>query len=334
MSSLWSLPPPPPTKLGRYRTLSPLAGVRVSPLQLGAMSIGDKWQDFGMGSMDKASSFKLLDAYFDAGGNFIDTANNYQDETSEAFIGEWAEKRGIRDQLVIATKYTTNYKRGQESNIARMVNYSGNNTKSLHVSVEASLKKLRTTYIDLLYVHWWDYATSVEEVMNSLHVLVQQGKVLYLGISDTPAWVVSKANQYAKDHGKTPFSIYQGNWSIFDRSFERDIIPMARSEGLALAPWGVLGAGKIRTNAEEARRKESGEKGRMIFSANWERTPEQKQVCDVLEEIGKEVGTESITSKIRAGTDEHGRNSCHRVPPAKAALRVPDHRWPKGRTTQ
>ncbi|KAH9041001.1 NADP-dependent oxidoreductase domain-containing protein [Lactarius pseudohatsudake] len=295
MSSLWSPPPPPPTKLGRYRTLSPLAGVRVSPLQLGAMSIGDKWQDFGMGSMDKTTSFKLLDAYFDAGGNFIDTANNYQDETSEAFIGEWAEKRGIRDQLVIATKYTTNYKRGQESNI-RMVNYSGNSTKSLHISVEASLKKLRTTYIDLLYVHWWDYATSVEEVMNSLHALVQQGKVLYLGISDTPAWVVSKANQYAKDHGKTPFSVYQGNWSVLDRSFERDIIPMARSEGLALAPWGVLAGGKIRTNAEEARRKESGEKGRMIFSADWERTPGQKKVCDVLEEIGKEVGTESITS--------------------------------------
>ena len=103
-----------------------------------------------------------------------------QDETSEAFIGEWAEKRGIRDQLVIATKYTTNYKRGKERDIANMVNYSGNSTKSLHVSVEASLKKLRTTYIDLLYVHWWDYTTSVEEVVNSLHILVQQGKVLYL----------------------------------------------------------------------------------------------------------------------------------------------------------
>jgi len=108
--------------------------------------------------------------------------------------------------------------------------------------------------------------------------------------------VVSKANQYAKDHGKTPFCIYQGNWSIFDRSFERDIIPMARSEGLALAPWGVLAGGKIRTNAEEARRKVSGEKGRAIFAPDWERTPEQKKVCDVLEEIGKEVGTESITS--------------------------------------
>jgi aryl-alcohol dehydrogenase-like predicted oxidoreductase len=126
--------------------------------------------------------------------------------------------------------------------------------------------------------------------------------------------VVSKANQYAKDHGKTPFCIYQGNWSVLDRSFERDIIPMARSEGLALAPWGVLAAGKIRTNAEEARRKESGEKGRMIHTSDWERTPEQKKVCDVLEEIGKELGTKSITSSkwnhllhplVRAGTDGH-----------------------------
>ncbi|KAF8264445.1 NADP-dependent oxidoreductase domain-containing protein [Lactarius quietus] len=288
---VYSPPPPPPTKLGRYRTLSPLAGVRVSPLQLGAMSIGDKWQEFGMGSMDKASSFKLLDAYFDAGGNFIDTANTYQDESSEAFIGEWAENRGIRDQLVLSTKYSTNFKRTLGSHM-------GNNTKSLYLSVEASLKKLRTTYIDILFVHWWDYTTSVEEVVNSLHVLVQQGKVLYLGIADTPAWVVSKANQYAKDHGKTPFCIYQGNWSVLDRSLERDIIPMVRSEGIALAPFGVLGSGKIRTNAEEARRRESGEKGRVISGSSWERTPEQKRVCDVLEEIGKELGTESITSTV------------------------------------
>ncbi|KAH9166649.1 NADP-dependent oxidoreductase domain-containing protein [Lactarius sanguifluus] len=116
------------------------------------------------------------------------------------------------------------------------------------------------------------------------------------GISDSPAWVVPKANQYAKDHGKTPFSVYQGSWSVFERSFERDIIPMARSEGLVLAPWGVLAGGKIRTNAEEARRKESGEKGRTTFDPEWERTLEQKKVCDVLEEIAKEVGTKSITS--------------------------------------
>lgn len=100
----WTPAPPPPTKLGYYRQLSPLAGVHVSPLVLGAMSIGDKWEKIGMGAMDKESSFKLLDAFYEAGGNFIDTANGYQDETSEEFIGEWMEKRGNRHQMVVATK--------------------------------------------------------------------------------------------------------------------------------------------------------------------------------------------------------------------------------------
>lgn len=98
-------------------------------------------------------------------------------------------------------------------------------------SVDASLKKLRTDHIDILYLHWWDYVTGVEEVMNGLHNLVTQGKVLYLGVSDTPAWVVSKANSYARHNGKTPFVIYQGAWNIIDRSFELEILPMAISEG-------------------------------------------------------------------------------------------------------
>jgi aryl-alcohol dehydrogenase-like predicted oxidoreductase len=104
--------------------------------------------------------------------------------------------------------------------------------KSLHNSVNASLKKLRTDYIDILYLHWWDYATSVEEVMNGLHHLVAQGKVLYLGVSDTPAWIVAKANSYARLTGKTPFVIYQGAWSIMQRDMERDILPMCLSEGV------------------------------------------------------------------------------------------------------
>ncbi|KAF9064050.1 NADP-dependent oxidoreductase domain-containing protein [Rhodocollybia butyracea] len=243
--------PPPPTKLGLYRILSPRAGVRVSPICLGAMSIGDRWNSF-MGSMDREASFKLLDAYFDMGGNFIDTSNNYQDESSEEFIGEWMEERGNRDQMVVATKYTTCYKTG-DPNVKQKINYTGNNAKSLHISVEASLKKLRTSYIDILYMHWWDWDTSVEEVMDSLHNVVASGKVIYLGVSDTPAWVVAQANQYAKDHGKTPFVIYEGKWNIMDRSFERDIIPMARSLGLALAPWSVLASSKLRTDAEEQR---------------------------------------------------------------------------------
>ncbi|ESK92255.1 aryl-alcohol dehydrogenase [Moniliophthora roreri MCA 2997] len=286
--------PPPATKLGIYRTLSPRAGVHLSPLCLGAMSIGDKWSDW-MGSMEKESSFKLLDAYFDMGGNFIDTANNYQDESSEEFIGEWAEKRGIRDQLFIATKYTTLFKK-MDPKIIQKVNYTGNNAKSMHVSINASLKKLRTDYIDLLYVHWWDWDTSIEEVMDALHVLVQQGKVLYLGVSDTPAWIVSQANQYAKDHGKTPFVVYQGQWNIMQRSFERDIIPMARSLGLALAPWGVLAGGKLRTDAEEKKRLESGEEGRKRLGADWKRTEEEAKMSRALEKVAQEVGAKSISS--------------------------------------
>lgn len=107
---LWSPAAPAQTKLGRHRRLSDKAGIHVSPICLGGMSIGDKWAPFGMGAMDKASSFKLLDAFYDAGGNFIDTANNYQDESSEAFIGEWMEMRGIRDQIVIATKVSIEVK--------------------------------------------------------------------------------------------------------------------------------------------------------------------------------------------------------------------------------
>ncbi|KAJ7620415.1 Aldo/keto reductase [Roridomyces roridus] len=286
--------PPPPSKLGIYRTLSPLAGIHVSPLQLGAANIGDKW-NASFGEMSRESSFKLLDAYFDQGGNFIDTANSYQEETSEMFIGEWAEKRGIRDQLVIATKYTTNYKSADDT-ISKKVTYVGNNVKSMHISVEASLKKLRTTYIDILYVHWWDWATGVEEVMNGLHNLVVQGKVLYLGISDAPAWVVSQANQYARDHGKTPFAIYQGAWNVMERSFEREIIPMARAHGLALAPWNVVGGGKFRTDAEEERRRTTGENGRTMISPQWERTEDEKRVSAALEKVAGEVGTKSITA--------------------------------------
>ncbi|KAI1781980.1 aryl-alcohol dehydrogenase [NADP+] [Ganoderma leucocontextum] len=288
-----SPPDPAPTKLGRHRRLSDKAGIHVSPICLGGMSIGDKWAEYGMGTMNKASSFALLDAFYDAGGNFVDTANNYQDGSSEAFIGEWMETRGIRDQIVIATKYTTNYKRGR-TDIKQHSAYTGNNMKSLHLSVEESLKNLRTSYIDILYIHWWDYQTSVEEVMNGLHGLVMAGKVLYLGISDAPAWIVSRANQYARDHGKTPFSIYQGQWNVMTRDLERDVIPMARAEGMALAPWNVLAGGRIRSDAQEHARRETGEKGRVFVTDEWERTETERNVARVLEEVAAEVGAKSV----------------------------------------
>jgi aryl-alcohol dehydrogenase-like predicted oxidoreductase len=227
--------PQPPTELGRLRVLSSSAAVRVSPLQLGAMSIGDAWSSF-LGSMDKEASFKLLDAFYEAGGNFIDTANNYQNEQSETWIGEWMKERGNRDSIVLATKFTTDYRSHAVGKGPQAANFSGNHRRSIHVSVRDSLAKLQTDYIDVLYMHWWDQTTSIKELMDSLHVLVEQSKVLYLGASDTPAWVVATANTYAIDHGKTPFSVYQGRWNVMTRAFERDIIPMARHFGMALAP--------------------------------------------------------------------------------------------------
>jgi aryl-alcohol dehydrogenase-like predicted oxidoreductase len=234
MSELWQPAPEPPTELGHYRVLSYTAGIRVSPLQLGAMSIGDAWSKF-MGSMDKASSFKLLYAVYEAGGNFIDTANDYHNEQSEVWVGEWIQERKNRDQLVLATKSTTEYK-GHELGRGNGANHCGNHKRSLHMSVRDSLKKLQTDWIDILYLHWWDHTTSIEEIMDSVHILVQQGKVLYLGISDTLVWIVSSANTYARSHRKIPFSIYQGQWNVMLRDFEREIIPMSQHFGIALAP--------------------------------------------------------------------------------------------------
>ncbi|TRX96960.1 hypothetical protein FHL15_002266 [Xylaria flabelliformis] len=244
---------PPKTPLARYRILSPTASVRVSPLCLGGMNFGDAWKE-NMGACDQNTTNKILDFFYDNGGNFIDTSNNYQYEESEIWIGEWMKKRGVRDQMVIATKYTTNYR--ADHNDELLINFQGNGTKSMHVSVNRSLQKLQTDYIDLLYVHWWDFSTSIPEVMQSLNALVLAGKVLYLGVSDTPAWVVAKANEYARNHGLRQFSVYQGRWSAASRDFEREIIPMVKEEGMALAPWGALGGGKFKT--EEQRKKNEG----------------------------------------------------------------------------
>ncbi|KAK9458704.1 NADP-dependent oxidoreductase domain-containing protein [Lipomyces oligophaga] len=293
--SLFAPAPPPPTSLGRYRILSSHAGVRVSPLQLGAMSIGDQWAMAG--TMSKETAFDLLDTFVAAGGNFIDTANNYQYERSEKWLGEWMTERNNRDLLVLATKFTTQY-RSHELGPGKSVNYCGNHAKSIHMSVAASLKKLQTTYIDILYLHWWDYTTSIKEVMDTLHTLVLQGKVLYLGISDTPAWVVSAANTYAIDNGKTPFCIYQGRWNVMRRDFERDIIPMARQFGLALAPWDVVGGGKFKTKEEVERRMKSAEglRSRAGVFGQPVITEEEAKMTEALLKVGSEHGIDSPTA--------------------------------------
>ncbi|OCK93035.1 Aldo/keto reductase [Cenococcum geophilum 1.58] len=243
--------PTPRSLLDFHRILSPTAGVRVSPLCLGAMNFGDAWKDM-MGECNKQTTFEILDYFFENGGNFIDTANSYQAEESETWIGEWMAERGVRDQMVVATKFTTCFP-AHSRQPSLKVNYAGNSSKSLHISLEASLKKLQTSYIDLLYVHWWDWSTSIPELMQSLNDMVAAGKVLYLGVSDTPAWIVSKANEYARNHGLRQFTVYQGHWSAASRDFERDILPMAQAEGMALAPWGALGRGNFKSDAERAR---------------------------------------------------------------------------------
>lgn len=177
--------PAPETALGLHRPLSSTAGIRVSPLCLGAMSIGDAWAQM-MGSMSKDQSFALLDAFHDLGGNFIDTANAYQSGQSEEWIGEWMAARSYRDDIVLATKYSFQYKANGAPVRPGMNNAWGNHKRSMQMSLRDSLAKLQTDFVDILYVHFWDYTTSIEELMDSLHHLVVQGKVLYLGVSDTP----------------------------------------------------------------------------------------------------------------------------------------------------
>lgn len=243
-----------------------------------------------MGACPPETTTSILDYFFSQGGNFIDTSNNYQFEESETRIGAWMKARNNRDQIVLATKYTTNYLAVDPASsfppkAQILANFSGNGSKSMHLSVKASLEKLQTDYIDLLYVHWWDFSVSIPELMQSLNHLVAAGKVLYLGVSDTPAWVVAKANEYARGHGLRQFSVYQGKWSAAARDFEREIIPMCREEGMALAPWGALGGGKFK------KREEGGRAGQA--------TEQEARVGEVLAGIAERKGT-AVTSVAQA----------------------------------
>ncbi|KIP07592.1 hypothetical protein PHLGIDRAFT_105456 [Phlebiopsis gigantea 11061_1 CR5-6] len=281
----------PSSPLARYRRLSPRSGIFVSPLQLGTMSLGSRWA--AVGTTTKEAAFAYLDAFFEAGGNFIDTANFYQDGETEEWIGEWMESRQNRDQIVLATKYSGAWAAGDPS-VKQQAGLIGNCTKSMKLSLEASLRKLRTSYVDILYVHWWDWTTTIEDVMDGLHVLITQGKVLHIGASNTPAWLVAKGNQYARDHGRPPFVIYQGEWNVMCRDVERDILPLCRNDGMAFAPWNMFCSGRLRTDAEEAERERAGEHGRVRNAPDWKRTDLERRVSGVLEAIADEVGAGDI----------------------------------------
>ncbi|KAH8647710.1 NADP-dependent oxidoreductase domain-containing protein [Xylariales sp. PMI_506] len=259
MAPPFPLAPPPESPLYRHRQLAPNANVRVSPICLGGMGFGEA-DKARLGECSKETAFEILDNFVELGGNFIDTACGYQNQQSEQWIGEWMAARQIRDEMVLATKYSSPYRK-HEKQVKIQSNFGGNGTKNLRLCLENSLKNLQTSYVDIFYVHWWDYNTSIPEIMQGLNDLVVAGKVNYLGISDCPAWVVAKANQYARDHGLRQFVVYQGMWSAAIRDFERDIIPMCKDEGMAMIPYGVAGQGKFQTEAGYKER-ESNNPGR------------------------------------------------------------------------
>ena len=208
------------------------SGLRVSEAALGTMTFG---QERGWGA-PKDESRKVYDAFREAGGNFIDTANIYTDGTSESFLGEFLE--GHRDSVVLATKYS-NAAPGNDPNAA------GNHRKSMMQAVEASLKRLRTDYIDLYWVHIWDAITPVEEVMRGLDDLVRQGKVLYVGISDVPAWWIAQANTLADLRGWSRFIGLQIPYNLIERTVERELIPMAKALDIGVTAWSPLSNGVL-----------------------------------------------------------------------------------------
>lgn len=234
----------------KYKRLGS-SGLNVSELCLGTMTFGEDW---GWGA-SKEESRKIFDAFAVAGGNFIDTAGNYTNGTSETFIGEFT--RAERDQFVIATKYSLRVGNGSATD----PNYGGNSRKSMTRNVEESLKRLNTDHIDLLYLHMWDFRTPVEEVLQSVHHLIAAGKVLYFAFSDTPAWVVSYAIAKAADFGWPRPIALQVPYSVLDRGVERAELPMAREHGLGILPWGMLESGvltgKYSQPSDEPRRESS-----------------------------------------------------------------------------
>jgi len=252
----------------RYKLLGK-SGLRVSELCLGTMTFGNDW---GWGA-PKDESRKIFDSFAEgAGGNFIDTANNYTNGTSEKFVGEFV--KSDRDHFVIATKYTLTERKDDP-------NFGGNHRKNMRRSVEGSLQRLGMDHIDLLWLHMWDGMTPVDEVMRSLDDLIRVGKILYIGISDTPAWVVSQANMLAELRGWSRFVAYQGEYSLASRAPERDILPMTKSMDMAFLAWGALEGGELtgKYNSPTDEPKRSKDTNDRI-----------KQIASVLMDVARDTG--------------------------------------------
>ena len=258
----------------QYRLLGN-SGLRVSEAALGTMTFGEDW---GWGAA-KDEARKIYDAFREAGGNFLDTANIYTNGASESFLGEFTE--GHRQSVVLGTKYT-NALPGTDPNAA------GNQRKNMMQSVEASLRRLRTDYIDLYWVHIWDQITPVEEVMRGLDDLVRAGKVLYVGISDAPAWWIAQANTLAHLRGWSPFVGLQIEYSLIERTVERELIPMAKSLNIGVTAWSPLANGVLTGKYHGGQ--ESSEPGRMNNETMKGFLPERPQTDRIVAAVKSVAG--------------------------------------------
>jgi aryl-alcohol dehydrogenase-like predicted oxidoreductase len=273
-----------PLSLDSYRLLG-RSGLRVSPLALGTMTFGAAW------GSEEAESQRIFDAYVDRGGNFIDTAGHYAQGRSEALIGQFA--RGKRDRLVISTKYSLAVHPGDP-------NAAGNGRKSMMRSVEDSLKRLDTDTIDLFFLHVWDDTTPADEILRGFDDLVRQGKVLYTGISDTPAWQVARLQTMAELRGWTQLAALQVEYSLLQRATERDLIPAARALGMGVMPWSPLAngllSGKYATGAGSNGDPTGGRKE--VITAAGRVNPASTAVADGLKAIADAAGVSSAQAAI------------------------------------
>jgi aryl-alcohol dehydrogenase-like predicted oxidoreductase len=267
----------------RYKLLGP-SGLRVSELCLGTMSFGDAW---GFGA-DEKESHRILGDFAEAGGNFIDTANKYHEGQSEEIVGSFLGPG--RDRWVLATKYTLAMRPGDP-------NAAGNSRKNLRTSVEASLRRLRTDYLDVLWVHAWDYTTPVEEVMRGLDDLVRAGKVSHVALSDAPAWIASQANTLAALRGWSPFVALQMEYSLLERTAERELLPVAEAFGLSVTAWAPMGAGiltgkytRSSSRTPEDSRRTAANQARLT-ERNLQIAREVDRVADELDATSAQVAT-------------------------------------------
>ncbi|MFD4641200.1 aldo/keto reductase [Lentzea sp. NPDC058436] len=258
--------------LDTYRLLG-RSGLRVSPLALGTATFGNEW---GWGS-DADDARKLFEIYVERGGNFIDTAASYGG--SEELLGELVQ--GRRSGLVLASKYSTLRTPGDP-------NSGGSHRKNLFASVETSLRRLGTDHLDLLYVHVWDVSTPYDEVLRGLDDLVRQGKVLYVGMSNTPAWEVSRMQAVADLRGWSPLVALQVEYSLINRGAERDLIPMARALGLGVSPFSPLGGGVLSGKYSEPAAEDGST--RRSFNANLGMVTDRTlAIADAVREVAAEV---------------------------------------------